>query len=184
LIYSSQLERAIHVAIAAHDGQFRKNGDSVPYVVHPLQVALYLAHAGCEESAVVAGVLHDVVEDCDEWTVERVQLEFGADVATIVDDLTEDKSLTWDERKQWAVDHVPSMSAGAVAVKAADKLQNMSSLRSTLQSADDPTEVWKHFTGGREKTLAASRALVDALCERAPLALTEPLRRVMADLEC
>ena len=184
MIYSSQLELAIHVAIAAHDGQYRKNGDSVPYVVHPLQVALYLAHAGCEESAVVAGVLHDVVEDCDEWTVERVELEFGADVAAIVDDLTEDKSLTWDERKQWAVDHVPTMCPGAVAVKAADKLHNMSSLRASLLGADDPDEVWRHFKGGREKTLAASRALVDALCERAPLALTEPLRRVMADLEC
>lgn len=183
MIYSHDLERAIHVAIAAHDGQYRKNGDAIPYVVHPLQVALYLAHAGCAESAVVAGVLHDVVEDCDEWTTERVAREFGAEVASIVADLTEDKSLTWDERKQWAVDHVPSMCAGAVAVKAADKLQNLSSLLASLQSAEDQAEVWKHFKGGREKTLAASRALVDALCERAPIALIEPLRRVMADLE-
>ena len=183
MIYSYNLERAIHAAIAAHDGQYRKNGDSVPYIVHPLQVALYLARAGCDESAVVAGVLHDIVEDCEDWTVERVEREFGAEVAQIVDDLTEDKSLTWDERKQWAVDHVQTMSAGAVAVKAADKLQNMSSLHATLAEASDPAEVWKHFKGGRERTLAASRALVDALCERAPLALSEPLRAVMADLE-
>lgn len=183
MIYSKHLERAIHVAIAAHDGQYRKNGDSVPYVVHPLQVALYLAHAGCNEAAVVAGVLHDVVEDCDDWTVERVATEFGADVAQIVSDLTEDKSLSWDQRKQWAVDHVPSMSVGAVAVKAADKLQNLSSLRAALQDASDPEEVWKHFQGGRERTLTVSRALVDALSVRAPKALTEPLRWVMADLE-
>jgi len=183
LIYGDGLERAIHAAIAAHDGQYRKNGDGVPYVVHPLQVALYLAHAGCEEAAVTAGVLHDVVEDCDDWTLVRVEVEFGVDVAAIVDDLTEDKSLSWTERKQWAVDHVPTMRADAVAVKAADKLHNLSSLRASLRDASDPDEVWKHFKGGRERTLVMARALVDALCERAPLALAGPLARVMADLE-
>ena len=183
MIYSDKLERAIQAAIAAHDGQYRKNGDSVPYVVHPLQVALYLARAGCEEAAVVAGVLHDVVEDCEEWTVERVSVEFGGDVAEIVDDLTEDKSLTWDERKQWAVDHVPTMCEGAVAVKAADKLQNMTSLLLALRAADDEGEVWQHFKGGRTRTLATARALVDALSERAPRTLVEPLRQVMAELE-
>ena len=183
MIYSDRLERAIHAALEAHDGQYRKNGDGVPYIVHPLQVALYLARAGCAEHVVLAGVLHDVVEDCESWTVARVAEEFGEEVAGIVDDLTEDKDLGWDERKQWAVDHVPEMREGAVAVKAADKLQNLSSLRLALRESDDASAVWAHFKGGREKTLAASRALVDALCARAPAALADPLRQVMADLE-
>jgi (p)ppGpp synthase/HD superfamily hydrolase len=163
--------------MAAHDGQFRKGGDeAVPYFTHPAHVGIMLARWGLEEHLIVAGILHDAVEDCDDWTIERVEVEFGHHVAQIVGQLTEDKSKTWAERKQWAVDHVPHMSPEAATVKAADKIHNLQSLLADLRDVDDHESVWSRFKGGREGTLRMDGALVEALCGRAAPDLGRALR--------
>lgn len=182
-MYSSGTDRALVVALAAHDGQRRKGLDGHPYVVHPLHVALMLARFDLDDEVIQAGILHDVVEDCDDWTIERVAEAFGARVAGIVDELSEDKSRTWAERKQWAVDHVPEMSVDACDVKGCDKLHNLESLAADLERADDPAQVWAKFSGGPERTLVMSRALVDALSERVQARMAMALREVMVRLE-
>jgi len=166
-MFSPSIEGALAAALSAHQGQLRK-GSSVPYAVHPLHVALMLARWGLDEEVIVAGLLHDVVEDCKDagWTLERVERDFGARVAALVGELSEDKSRSWPERKRWAIDHVPHMSPQAASVKAADKLHNLQSLAADLRKAPDPDAVWKHFNGGREETLRMSRELVDALATR------------------
>jgi hypothetical protein len=100
----------------------------------------------------------------------------------IVADLTEDKSKTWDERKRWAVEHVPHMLPEARAVKAADKLHNLSCLLADLRAASEPATVWNRFRGGREKTLRMSGELVEALVPHVNPALGGALREVMAAL--
>ncbi|HUR27951.1 MAG TPA: HD domain-containing protein, partial [Planctomycetota bacterium] len=60
------MERALHVAIAAHAGHSRKGDDSSPYVTHPMHVALMLARFGLDDEVIAAGLLHDVAEDCDD----------------------------------------------------------------------------------------------------------------------
>jgi (p)ppGpp synthase/HD superfamily hydrolase len=165
-MFSAAIERALRVSLDAHKNQFRKGNPGVPYVVHPMHVALMLARFDVEEDVIVAGLLHDVVEDCPDWTSERIAAEFGAHVASIVAQLTEDKSRPWDERKRWAVDHVPHMSPEAASVKAADKLHNLNSLLNELRECDDPDTVWAKFKGGRDKTLAHDRELVEALSAR------------------
>jgi (p)ppGpp synthase/HD superfamily hydrolase len=165
-MYSPVIERAMRVSIAAHDGQLRKGTEGVPYVVHPMHVAMMLARWGLEEDVIVAGLLHDVVEDCEAWTRERVQQEFGAHVASIVAQLTEDKSLTWEERKRRAVEDVPHMSPEAASVKAVDKLHNLQSLLEDLRRNPDADQVWRKFRGGREQTLQHARELVGALTTR------------------
>jgi hypothetical protein len=97
-------------------------------------------------------------------------------VAQIVGQLTEDKSKTWVERKQWAIDHVPHMSPEAAAVKAADKIHNLQSLLADLRDAADSTQVWSRFRGGRELTLKMDAALVDALSRRTAPDLGRALR--------
>ncbi len=182
-MFSSGIERALRVALEAHAGQTRKTADACPYVVHPLHVAIMLARFGLEEETIEAGVLHDVVEDCPGWTIERIESEFGPRVAAIVGELTEDKSRSWDERKQWAIDHVPHMSPQAASVKAADKLHNLHSLLAELRATPDHDKVWSKFRGGREKTLKMSRALVDALSARIEPRLSRALNAVMKSLE-
>lgn len=182
-MFSPGIERALEVAIAAHAGQTRKNSEGVPYFVHPVHVAMMLARLGLDEVSIQAGVLHDVVEDCEDWTIERIGEVFGSEVRSVVDDLSEDKSKSWAERKRWAVDHVPEMSERAVTVKAADKLHNLSCLLRDLEASPDPDEIWSHFKGGREQTLRMSGELVEALATRAEPRLARALREVMRSLQ-
>lgn len=180
-MHSDSIDRALRVALEAHQEQRRKDGG--PYAVHPIHVGLMLARMGADEATVVAGILHDVVEDCDGWTLERVHDEFGEDVASIVAEVTEDKQRTWQERKDAAVAHVPGMSEAAVLVKAADKLHNLRTLAGTLGRAEDKGAVWSKFRGGRERTLTHAELLVEALTARVndPMrsALTRALREVL-----
>ena len=170
-------------AIEAHAGQTRKGLDGFPYVVHPLHVGLMLARFDLDDEVIQAGILHDVVEDCDDWDLERIEEHFGPRVAGIVESLSEDKSLSWDERKQWAVDHVRDMSIDACDVKACDKLHNLESLAGDLERSPDPALVWSKFSGGRTRTLKLSRALVDALIPRVHARVAAALADVMARLE-
>ncbi|MDR0590958.1 MAG: RelA/SpoT family protein [Candidatus Nomurabacteria bacterium] len=81
----NQLERAIDIAAKAHAGQKRKSGE--PYLTHPLMVASFLVDWGMDIDTVIAGVLHDTVEDCD-LTLEDIEKGFGHDTAFLVDGVT------------------------------------------------------------------------------------------------
>ena len=145
-------------------------------------MALLLARLGYGDDVIQAGLLHDVVEDCAGWSIDRVSREFGPRVAEIVSELTEDKSKSWEERKRWAVEHAAHMSAEALAVKAADKLHNLESLVDDLKRAGNREEVWSKFKGGRERTIAMSSALVEALAPRVDPRLSAALRSTLREL--
>ncbi|MCC7011118.1 MAG: bifunctional (p)ppGpp synthetase/guanosine-3',5'-bis(diphosphate) 3'-pyrophosphohydrolase [Planctomycetes bacterium] len=178
-MFSPGIERALAVSIAAHEGQWRKSATPVPYVVHPLHVALMLARFGQEEDVIIAGLLHDVVEDGPGWTLQHIESEFGHHVARLVAELTEDKSKSWEERKGAQIAHVPHMSPQAATVKAADKLHNLQNLASELRTHPSPDEVWARFRKGRERTLAMSRELVEALAARVEPKVAKSLRRAL-----
>jgi (p)ppGpp synthase/HD superfamily hydrolase len=169
-MFSHAVERALRVAIDAHAGQLRKSAEQTPYVVHPLHVALILARWGQDDDVIVAGLLH--------WPLPRIEAEFGHHVAKLVAELTEDKSKSWDERKRYAIDHVPRISPFAATIKAADKLHNLQSLVFELRGAP-ADEVWARFRGGREKTLAMSAELVEALSKRIEPRVAKSLRAAL-----
>lgn len=81
----SLIEKAYHVARDAHEGQARKSGE--PYIIHPLCVAIILAELELDKETIVAGLLHDVVEDT-VMTDEQIAQEFGDEVALLVDGVT------------------------------------------------------------------------------------------------
>lgn len=183
MAYSVAVERALQVCLEAHQGQRRKGAERAPYAVHPLHMALVLARIGARDALIQGALLHDVVEDCEAWTAERLRGEFGDEVADIVADLTEDKSKSWSERKQWAVDHIPAMSQDSVTVKAADKLHNLQSLGQQLAHCSSTDEVWTLFKGGRDRTLEMDRLLVAALAGRVGGALALELEKAFAVVE-
>jgi (p)ppGpp synthase/HD superfamily hydrolase len=164
-LFSSGVEAAIRASLLAHEGQTRK-GDPIPYVSHPYHVALLLARSGADDETIQAGLLHDVVEDCEEWTSARVEEEFGLEVAAVVAEVTERKGESWETRKGEALAAVETMSLRALVVKAADKLHNMRSLGARLDAASSPEEAWSHFSRGPAQTIAHARELVAALRRR------------------
>ena len=161
---SERLFRAIEFASKAHSGQFRK-GSGVPYIVHPLGVARILIELGCSEEVVIAGVLHDVVEDT-KFTLEDVRGEFGSEVARLVDGCTEPHhgSESWEVRKKHTVELLKTAELGALLVACADKLDN---LRSTLLDIDSiGDKVWGKFLRGRESQEWYFRSLAEVFMSR------------------
>ena len=79
------IDRAYRYAADAHEGQVRRSGE--PFIEHPLQTALYLAELRLDANALAAGLLHDVVEDCDVC-LEEIEDEFGKEIAGLVDGVT------------------------------------------------------------------------------------------------
>jgi len=123
--------KAIQFAAAAHDGQLRK-GSTTPYIFHPLSVARILAETGCRTEIVVAGILHDTVEDTPV-TLTEIQENFGDEVAALVKSASEsDKSLSWEERKRETLEHLATASQDELLLAIADKLDNIRSIRADL----------------------------------------------------
>ena len=147
--YSQRYEAALTLAAQAHRHQDRKVGD-VPYIVHPVHVSTILLRHGFAEDVVIAGLLHDVVEDQDV-PLARIEAEFGPQVSDIVEAITERRleaggERLWEDRKRDLLDQVRAASREAVAVKAADALHSARSLARDLKRYG-PT-LWGHFSRG------------------------------------
>jgi guanosine-3',5'-bis(diphosphate) 3'-pyrophosphohydrolase len=120
------LLRAVGFAAEKHRDHRRKGETAAPYINHPIAVAVQLAEAGMEKETdlLMAAILHDVVEDT-ETTFEELKEEFGANVAGIVMEVTDDKSLQEKERKRIAVETIGKKSEAARLLKLSDLIANV-----------------------------------------------------------
>ncbi len=123
------LTRAYHFAARRHVDQRRKGEAAEPYINHLTEVAELIAEAtdGNEPELIVGAILHDVVEDTPV-TIEEVAAEFGENVAALVAQVTDDKSLPKAERKRLQVEHAGQLTQGAAMIKLADKTSNLRAL--------------------------------------------------------
>jgi len=132
----SMIEKAYRIADGAHEGQVRKSGE--PYIIHPLCVAIILAELELDKETIVAGLLHDVVEDT-VMTEDEIAMEFGGEVALLVDGVTKLGQLSY---KADQVDKVDLQAENlrkmflamakdirVILIKLADRLHNMRTLR-------------------------------------------------------
>ena len=118
------IDGAIEFATKAHEGQFRK-GTRRPYIVHPIEVADIVATMTKDEEVICAAVLHDTIEDCGGITREVLKLRFGQRVADMVAQESEDKSLSWEERKGETIRRLEDAPTEVQMIGLADKLSNM-----------------------------------------------------------
>lgn len=175
-----RLDQAIALALRAHAGQERKGQEGIPYVVHPLHVGALLARHGFEVEVVAAGILHDVVEDSDIGLPE-IEARLGKRIAALVAEVSEEKSRSWEQRKQHTIDAIVSMSPGARAVTAADKVHNLADLRQLLAARG--AAVWTLFKRGRGPTLDYYRRVHEQLARHLPHPLTDAIAALLADIE-
>ena len=128
--------QAANFAAEAHREQRRKGARGRPYVNHPIEVAALLSEHGVDDPVTLAAaLLHDTVEDTDA-TPQDLRDLFGEAVASVVAEVTDDKSLPKERRKELQVEHAPHLSAPAKLVKLCDKISNVSEVLS------DPPEGW------------------------------------------
>ncbi|MFF8798826.1 MULTISPECIES: HD domain-containing protein [unclassified Methylobacterium] len=167
------VSRAADFAARRHADQQRKGAAREPYVNHLAEVACLLAETMEEPdpALVAAGWLHDTLEDTQ---TDRAELErlFGPRVAALVAEVTDDKSLPKAERKRRQVEGAPLKSAGARAIKVADKTSNLNSLTAS------PPEGWERqriddYIAWAEEVVAGCRGTNAALEDRFDRAVAE-----------
>lgn len=124
--------RALTFAADKHTTQRRKDAEQSPYINHPIAVAATLAEAGSvtDETLLVAAVLHDTVEDT-HTSFADLEGCFGADVAGLVREVTDDKSLPRAERRARQVEHAARATPRAKQLKIADKICNIRDVTDT-----------------------------------------------------
>jgi Guanosine polyphosphate pyrophosphohydrolases/synthetases len=131
--YSSEnLKKAFLFAQKAHKDQFRKSGE--PYITHPVEVAKILINLGMEETVVIAGLLHDVLEDTNVTPLE-LEKEFGKDVLSLVDAITKLERLSFYPTEAYKAQNLRKMFIAmakdirVIIIKLADRLHNMQTLQ-------------------------------------------------------
>jgi (p)ppGpp synthase/HD superfamily hydrolase len=156
------IDKAIKFATQAHSGQYRKGSD-LPYITHPFAVSIILAQEGASQEQIIAGILHDVVEDTDV-TIEEIKENFGNKVADLVFACSEyDPKASWYERKVQTINHLTSATDEVKLIVCADKLHNLMSIKEDLQTNGEA--VWKRFGKGRDSQEWYYKQLVEILCK-------------------
>lgn len=176
---SERFTAAVDYARIAHSRQTRK-GTATPYIQHLLGVASLVLEHGGDEDQVIAGLLHDVVEDCGEVHVGIIGERFGERVRTMVlgcaDGTAEAKAgiedegarrRDWLRRKQAYLNHLAHASDDTLLVSGCDKLHNARAIVGDLERPEVGQGVFARFTGGRDGTLTYYRLLADLFSQRA-----------------
>ena len=174
--YSDVINHALAFAAKHHDRQVRK-GTRLPYLTHPANVAIILTRYGRDTETVVAGILHDVIEDCvrDGYTrqmlEQRIGDKFGANVLETVLAVTyrrhddDGVELSGDDRRADYLERLAGASGEARWICAADKLHNAASIISDLRRTVDPDSVWTRFNLGKAGTARWYRDVYERLRE-------------------
>ena len=156
---NNMVNEAIEFATQAHSGQFRK-GTKIPFIVHPMEVFSIVARMTDKSEVWAAAILHDVVEDCEDVTIEQIRDRFGDYVAFLVASESEDKSLSWKERKQITIDRTGRQPMDVKFIAMADKLSNIRSVSHDYFEVGD--ELWQRF---RMKDKAMQGWYYKGMCE-------------------
>ncbi len=139
------IREAYAFAVKAHQGELRK-GSEIPYIYHPMAVALEVSLMTSDEDVIAAAYLHDVLEDTPV-TAEELGAVFGEHILGLVMDMSEDKSKTWEERKIAAIEYTKTAPREVKLLMLADKFCNLRDTARDFLAMGD--KVWQRFNEKR-----------------------------------
>jgi len=160
---SNRIFEAVEFATKAHTGQCRK-ATKIPYIIHPLGVAEILLKNNMPEDVVIAGLLHDTIEDTPV-TIKQIEKSFGSSVANLVRGASEPhKSDTWENRKQHTIEYLKNAPMKVVYLSCADKLHNAKSILE--DHAKDGDKVFARFNRPKAQQKWYYTSLASAFLKR------------------
>ncbi|MFA6445693.1 MAG: HD domain-containing protein [Candidatus Paceibacterota bacterium] len=183
MIHTQKIKDAIRFSIDVHEivQKQKRKGKDIPYITHPLTVGLILASAGAGEDLIVAGILHDTVEDSPlekKVTKEKLELAFGENVAELVVSVTEkDRALSWDEIKRKDIEHIKTLSRESLLLKSADVVANTSELLDDYEREGEAT--FARFHVPKEKFL---KMYINVMKEILKYSVKNPLKEDVKEL--
>lgn len=158
-IKTDRIHKAIIFATKSHMGQTRKCTD-LPYIIHPMEVMRILSEMDAEEDVKIAGILHDTLEDT-HTVAEDIEGQFGDRVLYLVQSNSENKALSWQERKQHTIDSLTCAETEVKMLVLADKLSNLKSMLDDYSDIGD--DLWKRFNAPKEKQAWYYGGIINAL---------------------
>ncbi len=186
---SPKIQKAINLASRLHEGQVRKGDLHLPYISHPFAVAWILNSYTDDEDVIIAGLLHDVLEDVKNYYYGDLLKSFGERVAKIVKEVSEDKNpneesdevATWLERKNKYLIALENDCDEALLVCAADKIHNLQSMIEAYQVKGEA--LWDNFNAPKDKKLWLYEEILKILKQRLQNPIVAELEAVYAQAE-
>jgi hypothetical protein len=172
------VHKAVVFATQKHAGTNRK-GTNLPYITHPMEVMQILIVEGCPEEVIVAGILHDTLEDTKTTKKEILDL-FGENILKIVAAESEDKSKTWKERKQTTIDNLPEESLEAKLVCCADKLANLRAMAADRKTMGE--KLWERFNADKSDIAWYYQGIVAVMTELEKYRMYAELRGLLGEV--
>lgn len=168
--YTEKIQKAIKFAIKTHElyQKQKRKGKDIAYIIHPLTVGIILSQIRANEDVIIAGILHDTIEDSiDDKKVSAQMLEdrFGKNVSNLVVSVTEqDKNLSWQERKKQGLEHINNFSTDSLLIKSADIINNASELIDDYKRYGD--KVFKNFNATKEQKIQNYLEMINTIINK------------------
>lgn len=169
---SKKVNLALKVASKAHRDQVRK-GTDIPYISHPVAVALIIGEYTTDEDVIAAGILHDILEDVKPSIYSETDMrgDFGDKITDIVKDVSEDKvagepEKPWIERKKGYLAHLDSLTnVEPIIVSTTDKIHNLTDMLNEYERVRD--EIWEKFNASKDDELWFYKTFLEIIQKKA-----------------
>lgn len=187
MLFTPKIQKAVIRSAILHQNQNRK-GTPIPYIIHPYSVALILSDYIDDEDIIVAGLLHDILEDVPNYSGDDMKKEFGEKVYKIVKEVSEDKDpnnkgenkkITWQKRKEDFLAILKNNSFEAMMVCCADKIHNLLSLIEDYKEQGD--DLWSKFNAPNDKKMWFYEEILNILKDRLNNDIVKELDRIYSE---
>jgi len=187
MLFTPKIQKAVIRSAILHQSQKRK-GTPIPYIIHLYSVALILSDYIDDEDIIVAGLLHDVLEDVPNYYGNDMKKEFGEKVYKIVKEVSEDKDpnnkgenkkVTWQKRKGDYLATLKNDSFEAMMVCCADKIHNLLSLIEAYKEQGD--DLWNKFNAPKDKQMWFYEEILNVLKDRLNNDIVKELDRIYSE---